>query len=314
MPLYFAPRGKRTSLMQTIRSTMALALLCGSLHLSAQAPITTDPAPDKDNPASSESFQIPSHGSMLNALLYIAPGAGPHPVVILLHGFPGNEKNLDLAQAIRRAGWDVLYIDYRGSWGTPGAFSFEHCMEDAQAAIAYMRDPANAKKLRADPARIVLIGHSMGGMVAAHVGALDPNIWGVALISAADMAGRTKLPDGISAEDRKKVQAKVASALESEGLAPLAGCTPEGLAGELMAHADEWKLAGNAVKLSSKPVLVITSDDGLAPASDALFAGLQAAGDQAVNEVHIATDHSYNGKRIELEQTVLDGLNYLTGK
>jgi pimeloyl-ACP methyl ester carboxylesterase len=300
--------------MRKLSSILTLGLLCGTLHIFAQAPITADPAPDKDNPASSASFQLPSHGSMLNALMYIAPGAGPHPVVILLHGFPGNEKNLDLAQAIRRAGWDVLYFDYRGSWGTPGAFSFEHCMEDTQAAIAYMRDPANAKKLRADPAKIVLIGHSMGGMVAAHVGALDKDIWGVALISSADMAGRTKLPDGISAEDRKKVQAKVAAALESEGLAPLAGCTPEGLAAELMAHADEWKLAGNAVKLASHPVLVITSDDGLAPASDALFAGLQAAGDQEINEVHITTDHSYNSKRIELEQTVLDGLSYLTSR
>ncbi len=69
--------------------------------------------------------------------MYIAAGAGPHPVVVLLHGFPGNEKNLDLAQAIRREGWDVLYFDYRGSWGTKGAFSFTHSMEDAQAAVAY---------------------------------------------------------------------------------------------------------------------------------------------------------------------------------
>ena len=290
------------------------ALFLASSILSAQTPITSDPAPDRDNPASSQSFQIPSHGSMMNALVYIASGAGPHPVVILLHGFPGNEKNLDLAQTIRRAGWDVLYFNYRGSWGTPGAFSFEHCMEDAQAAIAYMRDPANAKKMRADPAKIVLIGHSMGGMIAAHVGAGDNGIWGVALISAADMAGRTKVPDSMGADDRKKVQAKVAAGLASEGLAPLAGCTPEGLAAELMAHADEWKLANQAVKLSSKPVLVITSDDGLAPANDALFAGLKAAGDEAVNEVHIATDHSYNSARIELEQTVLGGLNYLTGK
>ena len=54
------------------------------------------------------SFQIPSHGAMLNALPYVAEGPGPHPVVLLLHGFPGNEKKLDVAQAIRRDGWDVV--------------------------------------------------------------------------------------------------------------------------------------------------------------------------------------------------------------
>jgi pimeloyl-ACP methyl ester carboxylesterase len=300
--------------MQTVHSTLALALLLAATPVFAQNAIASDPAPDKDHPASSASFQIPSHGAQLNALIYIAAGAGPHPVVILLHGFPGNERNLDLAQAIRRAGWDVLYFNYRGAWGTPGVFSFEHCMEDAQSAIAYMRDPANAKKLRADPAKIVLIGHSMGGMVAAHVGAGDSGIWGVALISAADMAGRAKVPANTPADDRRKVQAKIAASLAEEGLAPLAGCTAEGLAAELMAHTDEWKLANQAAKLASKPVLVITSDDGLAPANDALFAGLQAAGDQAVNEVHIATDHSYNSSRIELERTVLEGLAYLTSK
>src|ERR1700677_4487771 len=93
------------------------------------AAITTDPAPDKANPAAMETFQIPSHGAMLNALAYIASGPGPHRVVLLLHGFPGNEKNLDLAQAIRRAGWDVVYFDYRGSWGSPGDFSFIHSIE-----------------------------------------------------------------------------------------------------------------------------------------------------------------------------------------
>jgi hypothetical protein len=39
----------------------------------------------------------------------------------------------------------------------------------------------------------------------------------------------------------------VESALAHEGMAPLAGCTPEGLAAELMAHADEWSLAAQVV-------------------------------------------------------------------
>jgi uncharacterized protein len=120
---------------------IAPALLCAlfPLPLDAQelpAALTTDPAIDKANPAAMETFQIPSHGEMLNALAYVAEGAGPHPVVLLLHGFPGNEKNLDLAQAIRRDGWDVVYFDYRGSWGSPGDFSFTHSIEDTQSAIA----------------------------------------------------------------------------------------------------------------------------------------------------------------------------------
>src|SRR5271155_1240043 len=165
--------------MKIVRSVLLLIFSSVCLAAGAQSlpsAITADPPQDKAHPAAMESFQIPSHGEPMNALMYIAAGAGPHPAVILLHGFPGNEKNLDLAQAIRRAGWDVLYFNYRGSWGTPGDFSFTHALEDTQAAVAYLRDPANAKKLRADPGYLVLIGHSMGGFMASYTAAQDPAI------------------------------------------------------------------------------------------------------------------------------------------
>jgi dipeptidyl aminopeptidase/acylaminoacyl peptidase len=98
------------------------------------------PPAERSNAASMESFEIPSHGASLNAFRYIAAGAGPHPVAVLLHGLPGNERNLDLAQDVRRAGWNVLYMDYRGSWGSQGDFSFSHSVEDVVAAITYLRN------------------------------------------------------------------------------------------------------------------------------------------------------------------------------
>lgn len=302
--------------MSNLRLLAAVLLLSAGVSAVAQVPaaISADPAVDTANPPAMRAFQILSHGVGLNALVYVAAGVGPHPVVVLLHGFPGNEKNLDLAQGIRRAGWDVVYFDYRGAWGTKGDFSFTHSMEDSQTVVAYLRDPANAAKLRVDPKQIVLMGHSMGGMIAAYVGAHDPTIEAVGLISAADMAGRAKLPAGIPVEARAKAMATIAKALAAEGIEPLAGCTAESLAEDLVAHADEYGLPAQGVKLASRPVLVVTSDDGLAPVNDALVKAMQAAGNQEVNAVHIATDHSYSGKRIELMQTVLGGLAYLTQK
>jgi pimeloyl-ACP methyl ester carboxylesterase len=259
-----------------------------------------------------EAFQIPSHGAMLNALAYIAPGAGPHRVVLLLHGFPGNEKNLDLAQTIRRAGWDVVYFDYRGSWGSPGNFSFTHSIEDTRAAIAYLRDPANAKKLRSDPGYIVLIGHSMGGFMARYVGAQDPAIKAVGLISAADMGvDRMQL---LKPGEEKTAVASLAGHLAAEGMAPLAGCTPESLANEVLANAAGWNVVALAPKLASRPMLVITSDDGLAPSNDAFVEALHKAGNDEVTAIHLSTDHSYSGERIALEKAVLDGLDYLQHK
>jgi hypothetical protein len=51
---------------------------------------------------------------MLAGFMYRANGPGKHPTMLLLHGFPGNERNPDLAQAIRGHGWNVVYFDYRG--------------------------------------------------------------------------------------------------------------------------------------------------------------------------------------------------------
>jgi pimeloyl-ACP methyl ester carboxylesterase len=301
--------------MRLHRFVAATALLCVSLHLPAQqlpAAITTDPAPDKIYPAVIETFQIPSHGAMLNALAYVAEGAGPHPVVLILHGFPGNEKNLDLAQAIRRDGWDVVYFDYRGSWGSPGDFSFTHSIEDTQSAIAYLRDATHAKKLRSDTAYIVIIGHSMGGFMARYVGAQDPTIKAVGLISASDLG--TDKVQSLKSGQEKEATTRLAAHLAADGMAPLAGCTPESLAKEVIANAAAWNIPNLAPRLANRSVLVITSEDGLAPSNDAFVEALHKAGATDITTVHMTTDHSYSDQRIALEKAVLEALEFLQHK
>src|SRR5690348_9925217 len=253
--------------------------------------------------ASMQTMQIPSHGALMNALVYVAAGAGPHPVVILLHGFPGNERNLDLAQDMRRAGWDVLYFNYRGSWGTPGDFSFTHGIEDTAAAIAYLRQPGVARSLRLDPHRIVLIGHSMGGFMTVEAAAADPAIKAFATISAADMSGRMQAL--LEKEKRADAIAAMAHGLAEEGMAPLAGCTPAGLANELADHATSWPFTDKVDALKNRNALILTADDGLTRENDAFAAALRKAGDTHVITQHFATDHAYSDKRIELSQAVL---------
>jgi pimeloyl-ACP methyl ester carboxylesterase len=287
---------------------LAVVFLAG-LSCSAQvipAAVSTDPPIDKAHPAAMESFQIPSHGARLNAIAYLAAGGGPHPVAILLHGFPGNEKNLDLAQAVRRAGWDVVYFDYRGSWGSPGSFSFGNSLEDTVAAIAYVREPGNAARLRIDPKRVVLIGHSMGGWMAAFAGAHDSEILGTAMISAADM-GQMGDRAGHGA-DPKSAVTMLAARLEQEDILPLAGCTGESLARELMDNGKKYDILGYAQLFGDRPLLLVTSDDGLAPFADQLGTAVKKQGSTHVTEVHFPTDHSYSDHRIALETAVLNWL------
>ena len=298
---------------RSIRTLLAACLVAGVAWNPCQAqaaPKHAGPSPASPAPtgprATMETMQIPSHGALMNALVYVAAGAGPHPAVILLHGFPGNERNLDLAQDMRRAGWDVLYFNYRGSWGTPGDFSFTHGIEDVAAAIAYLRQPEVAKSLRLDPNRIVLMGHSMGGFMAVEAAAADPAIKAFATISAADMAGR--MQGMLGKEKRPDAIAAMASGLADEGMAPLAGCTPTGLANELADHVASWPFMGKVDALKSRTALIVTSDDGLAPDNNRFAAALLQAGDRHVTTVHLPTDHAYSDQRIELSRAVLHWL------
>ncbi|MGA8937552.1 MAG: alpha/beta hydrolase [Acidobacteriaceae bacterium] len=288
--------------------TLTLALPVPLLAQQPPSAVIADPAPDAAHPPSMAIFQIPSHGQRLNAFDYLAAGPGVHPTVILLHGFPGNERNLDIAQAIRRAGWNVLYFDYRGSWGTSGSFSFNNSMQDTAAAIVFLRNPANAARLHTDPTNIVLIGHSMGGMIAAYTGAHNPSVRAIGLISAANMStGRLSV---VKPTETINV-ANLAAHLDKIGIYPLAGCTPQSLAQELLANTARWDFTNFAPLLNPRPILIITSDDHLAPPNDLLAANLRSLHDPHLTTVHLATDHAYSGQRIALATAVVNWLNQL---
>jgi len=251
---------------------------------------------------------VPSHGEQLLGVFYLAAGAGRHQTLVLMHGFPGYEQNLDLAQAIRRAGWNVLAVNYRGSWGVKGAFSYAHAIEDADAEVAFVRDPSNVTKYHIDPNRIVLLGHSMGGYRVASAAANDAKISGVVMISAWNI-GASFPPDSAGTEAIEKAKKSITQSFISENdVVPLAGCTAESLVEEAYKHRMEWNFNSFAPALATRPVLVFTSNDGLGPDDRAFVAALQKAGSTRVTETHFDTDHAYSGQRIALATAILNWL------
>src|SRR5690348_12160543 len=165
----------------------AIGLVLEAPALAAPPAAIVDPPRDARFPAHNQQLLIPSHGFGMNALLFVASGKGPHPTVILMHGLPGNERNLDLAQAMRRAGWDVLTFTYRGAWGSPGEFSIGGSIDDTAAALDFARSPDGAA-LGIDPKHIVLAGHSMGGATAALTAANAQGLDGLILLDAWNIA------------------------------------------------------------------------------------------------------------------------------
>lgn len=278
---------------------------CTALSLTAAsawaapppAAIFTDPPHDAAHPARMEVLHIPSGGVKINGVAYVAAGAGEHPTFVLLHGLPGNEKNLDLAQAVRRDGWNAITFNFRGSWGSPGQFRFAQDLEDADAVLAYLRQPAVVKALGVDTTRLVLAGHSMGGWVTVLTASHDHRLRGAVLISAADMGAAAK-------HKRADVVKEMADNMES-----LAGVTAESMADEIIANGAKWAFPTAYNGLAATPMLVVTSNDGLAPTNDALVAAVRKLGNSHIATAHFPTDHSYSDQRIALESAVIRWLD-----
>ena len=277
---------------------MALALGMASPALAQANPLLVDPPASASPRARMEVLHIPSGGVEINGVAYLAAGPGPHPTIVICHGWPGNEKNLDLAQALRRAGWNAITFNYRGAWGSPGNFRFAQNPEDARAVLAMLRQPDVAARLGIDTSRIVLAGHSMGGWVTAKVASDEPGLAGAILISAANMGLLGRMPD-----DRLLAQA----AGNSEGLA---GTSPAIQAAELREKAAAFDVRANAAGLARQPLLVLTSDDGLKPMTDPLVTAARAAGGR-VSEHHQPTDHSWSDARLTLARKIYDWLKAL---
>ena len=132
-----------------------------------------------------KSIRVQSGGSYLKVLEYFPTGKGPHPTLVLLHGYTGMPGNVDIASTLSRAGWNVVFFRYRGSWGMPGEFSFQHCVEDAVNIVQYLK--TNASTLKVDTAQIALFGHSMGGWVALKAATQLPFVKKVFALSAWDI-------------------------------------------------------------------------------------------------------------------------------
>jgi uncharacterized protein len=291
----------------------ALALIAGVAAQSSfaqtvqhlQDPVTMDPAQvDTAFPPSTEELAFTSMGARLNGFLYVANGPGPHPTVILLHGLPGHERSLDLAQALRRAGMNVLFFSYRGAWGSGGTFTFAHALEDVASAVQFVRSDSSVKRYRSDPHRTVLLGHSMGGWLALIGIAADSSVRCAVALDFWNLgsAGRAMKTDPQSASELTTY----ADWLTAPG-APLRADSGGALTTEAEEHADQWDLERQAAALRLRPLLILSTTAN--EEHRRLIATLHAAQAGKVTAAQWNTDHGFSGERIRLAHTVISWLH-----
>jgi uncharacterized protein len=291
--------------------TLALAMAAilsqaASAQVSRRSadPVTTDPVKvDTTAPPRAAELAVQSQGSRLNVFLYVAGGKGPHPTVILLHGFPGNERNGDLAQAFRRAGMNALIFSYRGAWGNGGTFSFAHALEDVQSAIDFVRSDSSVAAFGVDPHRIFLVGHSMGGWLALMGSAAAPS--SVACTVALDFWNVGADGRKMRSEPDTSQTAYMRWVTDPGG--PLRADNGwQGLVAEMKEHGDDWNPDQKAAALANRPLLLIAAEN--VEAHSSLAAALQAAHARQVTALQWKTDHSFSDRRIQLARTIVEWL------
>lgn len=287
----------------------ACVIACASARPASQLdPVRADPVVDATHPARNQQVLVPSHGVGMNALFLLASGQERKPTVVLLHGLPGNEQNLDLAQAIRRAGWNVLTLHYRGSWGSPGRFSIANAVEDAASAVAFVRRDDTAAKYAIDARRVVIGGHSMGGFAAARYAASHDDVAGLIMIDAWNVGADAK---ALRAEPARRVEFE--ADIDDLGHS-LAGANAKTLTAEVIASSDDWDLVTSAPRLARLPVLSIWADRGIAQDNAALAAVIQRADEGMLTTRHFPADHAFVDFRIALAQAVVGWLGGVSAR
>lgn len=144
-------------------------------------------APTRSNwPRYASAMQIQNDGVSLHVA---EDGNLDGPVVLFLHGITGSTDTWDWAVPELAATHRVLRLDFRGhgdSGHAPGTYGFTAWVSDATAVC---------EQVAGGPA--VLVGHSLGGCVAAAVAQERPElVRAVLLEDPAIMSGALELDDG----------------------------------------------------------------------------------------------------------------------
>lgn len=118
-----------------------------------------------------------SSGQLCRGWLYLPAAAGPHPVIVMAHGFGAvKEMGLDAyAKRFAAAGYACLVFDYRHFGASDGEprqlLDIESQLQDWAAAIAFARAHDDL-----DPERVALWGTSFAGGHALVAGARDGRV------------------------------------------------------------------------------------------------------------------------------------------
>jgi len=170
----------------------------------AEAVLKRPQTPVKPYPYREEqvTFEDAAGHVKLAGTLTLPQGAGPFPAVVLVSGSGPNTRNepimghqlfLVLADHLTRHGIAVLRYDKRGTGVSTGDYAkatTQDFANDADAAAAWLRG-----RQEIDPAKVGLIGHSEGGLIAPMVAVGDPKVGFIVMMAGPGVDGAQVLAE-----------------------------------------------------------------------------------------------------------------------
>jgi alpha/beta superfamily hydrolase len=116
-----------------------------------------------------------------------AAAAAPLATLVLIPGFGGNPTDvLELGARLSVQDVNVLIFNNRGVQNSGGTLTYANALDDAGAALEWLRAPEQRARFRIDPTRLALGGHAFGGAIAILHAARDTTIRAVLSMAGAD--------------------------------------------------------------------------------------------------------------------------------
>ncbi|MGI5839403.1 MAG: alpha/beta hydrolase family protein [bacterium] len=234
-----------------------------------------------------EGFYIKDSG--IYARLFRPHGVGECPLVVLFHGIPGNETNLDIAYALRDEGCAVLTPSYNGCWGSKGDYRIETIPQNIKTVLDYVFEDEFVRKWGIDTDRIGVAGHSLGGWATLISPKISDRVRGFVALDPAVEMGRLRSEETMQ-----------------EFVIPLRGVTAQQLMDGFGWAAKEWAPLETIEHLGNRYFMLVAATEGI-PLEGALQVYNKAKGINPESELWILhSDHSFVSQRPLLRDLVVN--------
>ncbi len=242
-------------------------------------------------PAFNEELIFTIKGDTVSGYAFIANDSTLKETIILVQGYPGNDNNFDLAQVLRRNGFNVIHFNHRGAWGSQGQYMYSNCLEDIDEVIKYIQQVNISKKLRIVTEEITLIGRSYGGGISLIQGSKNESVKRIIAISSVNygtvMERYNELKELSGFKKYMKKQIMINTNIDA-------------FLQEMLDNKEKFNIVTYQNLLKSKKVLIVEDSNK----NDKWTSKLSSA-----EIIKLESGHNFINKRIEMTNIIVDWLN-----